>query len=294
MPIRIQPDASEVITYTEQHLPIYLNSCLISDYEYHVLWHWHDALEFLYIEEGCMEVYIGGELHVLQQGEGIFLNSRHLHSTKSPNLQECRYTCLLLHPDLLRNMSQLDDPYVFPLINHPNFITLALRQSDETKNILTILFEMQQHCLQKRPGYELLVHSLCLRLGFELYQHISNVSRNELRDAKDMHHLKAMLTHIKLNYQEAIPLQQLALSAMISRSTCCSLFQTYMHQTPTAYITAFRIQKSKYYLSSTQHSITQVGMLCGFNDSSYFTKVFSKHTGHTPKQYRNKHRYQNT
>jgi YesN/AraC family two-component response regulator len=47
-----------------------------------------------------------------------------------------------------------------------------------------------------------------------------------------------------------------------------------------------RIEESKHLLTSTDDSIVDICLAVGFEDQSYFSKVFKKYTGMTPKQYR--------
>jgi two-component system, response regulator YesN len=47
-----------------------------------------------------------------------------------------------------------------------------------------------------------------------------------------------------------------------------------------------RIEKSKSLLISTQESITDISEKCGFTDLNYFSRVFSKIEGVSPKKYR--------
>lgn len=47
-----------------------------------------------------------------------------------------------------------------------------------------------------------------------------------------------------------------------------------------------RIEESKRLLINPEYSIIDVAMAVGFMDQSYFSKVFKKYTGLTPKQYR--------
>ena len=47
-----------------------------------------------------------------------------------------------------------------------------------------------------------------------------------------------------------------------------------------------RVEESKRLLSNTEYSIIDIAVACGFDDQSYFSKVFKKYTGMSPKQYR--------
>ena len=46
---------------------------------YSVTAHWHDELEFLYIEEGTLHGIIAGTPYEMQAGEFYFINSGELH-----------------------------------------------------------------------------------------------------------------------------------------------------------------------------------------------------------------------
>lgn len=55
---------------------------------------------------------------------------------------------------------------------------------------------------------------------------------------------------------------------------------------PNEYITALRINKAKNELSSTDKSIKNISLECGFTSPYYFSKVFSKTVGVSPSEYR--------
>jgi AraC-like DNA-binding protein len=48
----------------------------------------------------------------------------------------------------------------------------------------------------------------------------------------------------------------------------------------------FRVEKACALMDETNLNINQIALDCGFNDQSYFTKVFRRYTRTTPKQYR--------
>ena len=52
------------------------------------------------------------------------------------------------------------------------------------------------------------------------------------------------------------------------------------------YLNMVRIEESKRLLANTDFSIIDIAIAAGFEDQSYFSKVFKKYTGITPKQYR--------
>ena len=54
---------------------------------------------------------------------------------------------------------------------------------------------------------------------------------------------------------------------------------------PNEYINIARINAAEILLRTTNKSITQIAFECGFNDSNYFSAVFKKMKGITPKKY---------
>ena len=51
-----------------------------------------------------------------------------------------------------------------------------------------------------------------------------------------------------------------------------------------------RVQRATELLASGDRSLLDIALSCGFQDQSYFTKVFRRHTGHLPRAYRTRQR----
>ncbi len=96
---------------------------------------------------------------------------------------------------------------------------------------------------------------------------------------------KAM-EYIRQNYDHKLSLDDIAQHVYLSRSYLSSLFREEIGQTLFSYINQVRVEKSKLFLMDPSHSLASVAAMCGFEDQSYFTKVFRKITGLSPKQYR--------
>jgi YesN/AraC family two-component response regulator len=52
------------------------------------------------------------------------------------------------------------------------------------------------------------------------------------------------------------------------------------------YIRKQRIEKAIDYLNNSAYSLTKIAYLTGFSDQSHFTRIFKKHTGKSPSEYR--------
>ena len=96
-----------------------------------------------------------------------------------------------------------------------------------------------------------------------------------------------VMDYIKSNYGSKITLEDIASSVHLSASHLSGLFRKETGQTISAYLNYVRIEKSKQLLKTSEIPIAQIGALCGFEDQSYFTRVFKQQTGLSPKKYRN-------
>lgn len=72
----------------------------------------------------------------------------------------------------------------------------------------------------------------------------------------------------------------------ISSSYLSTLFKKETGQTLTDYISHRRINYAKHLLETTRLQVQTVAQHCGIVDVQYFSKIFKRITGVTPKQYR--------
>ena len=95
-----------------------------------------------------------------------------------------------------------------------------------------------------------------------------------------------IMEYIKSNYAQKIGLEDIASYVHLTSSHISSMFHKETGQTISAYINQVRIEKSKPLLMHAGISIADIADMCGFEDQSYFTRVFKKQTGLSPKKFR--------
>lgn len=106
--------------------------------------------------------------------------------------------------------------------------------------------------------------------------------------------------HQKLNLEEvskyignnfgdhSLSLEQVSRHFYMSTTWFCIHFKEATGKTFVRYLTEYRIQRAMEYLARTNMKINDIAEKTGFNDSNYFTKIFKKETGSTPKDFRKK------
>ncbi len=98
--------------------------------------------------------------------------------------------------------------------------------------------------------------------------------------------LTAAIQFMEANLAKDISRDDAAAESCMSPSHFSRLMKEKFGRTFTEILTQMRIDRSKELLRRSEKSIVEICMVCGFNDQSYFTKVFQRCTGYTPREYR--------
>ncbi len=107
-----------------------------------------------------------------------------------------------------------------------------------------------------------------------------------LTDVKHKDVMFKVIDYIKRNYMYKLTLEDVSKYVFLSPSYLSKIFKDEMRCTFNLYLNRLRIEKSKIILLSGRQSIVEVCEMVGFDDQSYFTKVFKKMTGVTPAKFR--------
>ena len=251
-----------------------------------VPWHWHEALEFNYVAAGSVKVNTANQTQFFRKGEGFFLNSNVL--TSMENDADCILDSHLFHPVFLSGhfKSVFETKYLNPVIQNRSLDLLCLRgETPQQKNMLLKLRQLSR--LQEQADMEFQTRNLLSEIWLLLLEEIRNTdSRVFHSPSRNQDRILTMIAFIQENFAEKLTLEQIAGSAAVSTRECLRCFRTAIHQSPMEYLIEYRIRAAKKLLESTDLSITDIALQCGFNSNSYFTKLFHRSIGKTPNAYR--------
>jgi AraC-like DNA-binding protein/ligand-binding sensor protein len=94
------------------------------------------------------------------------------------------------------------------------------------------------------------------------------------------------ISFMKNNYRRDVTLEEMARFAYISPTYLSKIFKQETGYTTNGYLTKLRIGESKKLLANKSLSVMDISGMVGFEDQSYFSKVFKKQEGVSPAQYR--------
>lgn len=122
-----------------------------------------------------------------------------------------------------------------------------------------------------------IINALSERFGRSLYHGDSEI-------------IEKVVRYLSAKHADKISLQKVADHFHINPSYLSSLFKQEMGLGFTEHLCQIRIKEAKRLLTDTNLTMVDIAQKCGFDDQSYFTKVFRKLEATTPKEYRKIHR----
>lgn len=108
---------------------------------------------------------------------------------------------------------------------------------------------------------------------------LSNLTR------KNNGRLQEILAYVEKNYNEEIDVKKAASIANLSVPSFCNYFKKLMNFTYTDFINQYRVQRACIMLHQ-EKTINEISFECGFNNVTYFNKVFKTIMKKTPSQYK--------
>jgi signal transduction histidine kinase/ABC-type sugar transport system substrate-binding protein/AraC-like DNA-binding protein len=98
--------------------------------------------------------------------------------------------------------------------------------------------------------------------------------------------VKLAIAYMQAQHHRPLSRQEIADSLGINRAYLSTIFQQELGLTPWDYLNRYRIARAKSLLRASGCSVTEIAGRVGFNDPSYFGRVFRRVVGCTPQDYR--------
>lgn len=284
--LRVLSDQSEQLNYNIDNFQLYVKKGQLIDFiDYTAPCHWHYDLEFIYMLDGNMDFFVNGNEIKVEQGQAIFVNSRRLHYGYSKQRRDGTFIVITIHPSLIGNAEWEGTTYWNKKFGLQSEDYLYINGTMPWHAVLTGLMQQLYECIHEDNRNPFTVYALALQLCGITSDHISTESTIEInQDSWNI--IRNMTSYIHMNYEHKLSLDHIASSGSVCRSKCCHLFSEYLNTTPNSYLNQIRIYESCKLLTETTLSISDIAQHCGFQSASYFTSIFKKELGLTPKQFR--------
>lgn len=137
-----------------------------------------------------------------------------------------------------------------------------------------------------RANYKELITMLLRHILLLVNRFIKEIDKSGV-DA--LNHIEKSLRFFNENYMNEISIEEYAKSIHISPCWFNRQFKKITKTTPLHYILMLRLANAKMLLETKDYNISEAAYAVGFKNPLYFSRLFTKHIGITPTEYKRKH-----
>ena len=152
-----------------------------------------------------------------------------------------------------------------------------------------LLAEAEDGAAGMRLMAEAFSRSLALHL---IRHHSSGTPASASQDvAVPYGRMNRVVDHMRANLDADLSLFELAKVGGLSQSHLARAFRSATGQSPHRYLVALRIDRARCFLETTDLSVIEVGLSCGFESPNHFSTAFVKANGMSPRTWKLKRRW---
>lgn len=254
--------------------------------------HWHEEVEFIYVVEGTASFQIGTNHLEVQAGEALFIQSEELHAALvATEADSCNLFAIVFDLKLLSgpNYDVVQSKYLDPLFEHKLLLPKQLKPSTPwERRIIAGLVEIIALYGEKPRAFELLIKARLYAIFAEFFANFQSTLES-LPITADLHkieRLKKVLQYMDESLHTRIQVKDAASIIRMSEGHFCRFFKSLVHKTPMDYINMLRVNQAAKLLSESNKKIIEIALEVGFDNPSYFIKLFKQHKKCTPSEFR--------
>ncbi|MFD2117149.1 helix-turn-helix domain-containing protein [Paenibacillus yanchengensis] len=277
--------------YLNAHTPVYINRVQES---FTLSEHNHEFIEINYVSEGTGFQYIAGEVIAVTKGDLFYLPIGVSHIFRPATSDKDRqrlivYNCLIereFAAQLACYVDKSDQLQRYLLQPYPEQQWYQWRDSDGT--LQSIFYSLYKEFTGKPKNYMYEIQAQIIRLlihmerSLEKQRHSSAVQEHIASDQL----MEELLRYIEQKLPEAATMATLAANIGLSERQLRRKFLNDVGMNYTEYIQLKRIEASCQLLKSTNKKVVEIARLSGYEDITYFNRLFKKIVGMSPNQFR--------
>jgi len=261
--------------------------------------HGHDFVELVYVVRGKGKHCFEGAAYDICAGDVFIINpgETHAYTVDSADTMEiinCLFLPSLIPDSLIRELdltNSMDYFYVHPFLcstlrfNHR--LNLHGAAADAA---LALLESMLREQREANVGFATVVRLQLLELLILLSRYYKNMrmrgSAPSPRRQERIMTARRVYGYMERNYDKKITLQSLSELFNVSARHLNRLLQEQFGKSAVDLLHDIRIARAKHLLLETDEKVLSVAASVGYEDSSFFTRLFQRHVGCSPTQYR--------
>jgi len=260
--------------------------------DYPVTQNYHDYLEISYLLQGKGELIIGNKTFHVEKGDLFLMNNVDLHRLISDPKEKVSIVSLYFSPELIYKPGDDELNLNFLKIFYyraENFNHIISKEDVDIK-VLKLIYNIYIELQNKNNYYELAVKTFLQELLLVLLHYFDDLLLDTRiiydKNHKNMERIREVFLLVTKSYNKNISLGEAAKAACMSPVYFCRFFKNVTGFTFKEYLIHFKIDKAKELLTKSSRSITDIAFEAGFDNLSYFYRVFKNYTKLNPKEFR--------
>lgn len=260
--------------------------------------HSHEFTELAYIAEGSGEhSYNAGDFYPIKAGDVFIIEPDIVHAYRVSDDEKLTVCNLLFMPSLLKAELDtlslvtpfVDFYYVEPFLrNNVHFVSRLSLRANQQLEIGSILDKLIAEQRSKPLGYQTMIKTGMIQLFISLSRFYQLMEQPIKKPRQDEQTMQTILAFMRRHYAQPLTLEQISHVCGMSASLFASKFKQYTGKTFIEYRNDIRLSIAEETILETADKIADIALQVGFDDLSFFNKLFKKKTGHTPGQLRKK------
>lgn len=251
--------------------------------------HWHDEVELIVIKKGKGWVCADFERRRVFPGDIIFIPPGCLHSIEQDENKSMEYENIIFKQELLYTGSAdlCARKFLMPLLNTKEpgsfFITPVCPCYSDAACCIGKIDEL---CSVRPKGYQLAVKGKLFEFFFLLVSGQNNREFALKIKTKSLDKMRVILKYVEEHYTDPISIKDMASLTFYSKSHFMKFFKDHMGTSFVAYLNDYKLAMAARLLIATDLSILEIATKTGFENLSFFNRVFKRKYNQTPGQYR--------
>ncbi len=251
--------------------------------------HWHNNMEIIYIKKGTGTITVDLIPYQVSSGDIVVVPPGQLHSIEQFSDRSMEYENIIFKLSMLMApQGDICTEEFFQPIKHGKLLpdTLYTQNSPQYPELRRCLDAIDCICQEFLPGYQLAIKGQL----FLFFNGLSKSFHSESphRNNKSLDRLKGLLKHVETNYSEKISVTDAARICGFSQSHFMKFFKASMGISFTDYLNDYRITMAARLLTSSSDSVVNIAAEMGFDNLSYFNRLFKRKYQCTPTEFRRK------
>lgn len=261
--------------YTTIPFAIYKYS---GDREQSLYSHYHKEVELIALIDGGARFFIGSEYYDLKSGDVLVIPPYSAHRALIDS--HTKYDCICF------DLSMLWDEALRHELEKGSLTVVSCLGEDNpnTECAYNCVISAINAYEKRKLGWEMeTIGNLSVMFG-RLYS--SGFFVKSEKPNEEQPFVKSVTEYIEEHFSEQITSTTAAEKLYLNNSYFCRVFKNNFGCCFAEYLTSYRIAQAKMLLNMTEMSVSDIAIKCGFNDFSYFSKMFREMVGVTPSKYR--------